>query len=88
MWPKKLIFTNIPKKNSTLDGIFQYFNRIKKVKVREFDPTDGSDERQYSSGKFSFPIGQVSRTIYDQYKEYHTSKDNKKYEYKSNNLIC
>ncbi len=78
--PKKLISYKYSKeKNSTLDGIFQYFNRIKKVKVREFDPTDGSDERQYSSGKFSFPIGQVSRTIYDQYKEYHTSKDNKKF---------
>ena len=49
------------------------------VNLREFDPRSGSDERQYCSSELNLPMGQISRTIYDQYYQYHTSGDNKKF---------
>lgn len=79
-----------PKKNLTykqsrggvsrFDRIFNYLaNFDTGYEVRNFDPTEGSDERQYCSGKLNLPVGQVARTVYSQYKEYHTSGDNKNF---------
>ncbi len=52
-------------------------NYKKNFNIIDFSPF-GSDERQYNSPGFNLPIGSLMRTPYDQYKEYHTSLDNKK----------
>lgn len=46
--------------------------------IRNFRP-DGSDERQYCSPGLNLPVGSLMRTPYYEYKEYHTSNDNKSF---------
>ena len=53
-------------------------NKQNKIKIRKFDPTSGSDERQYNA-ELNLPVGQISRTIYGKYSQYHNSGDNKKF---------
>jgi len=67
--------------NKKIDSFFEYMSseRPKEIYCSEFDPTDGSDERQFNSPGFRLPIGQIARTVYGQYVEYHTSLDNKEF---------
>jgi len=45
--------------------------------IYQFDPSDGTDDRQYCSPGFNLPFGSLMRTPYSKYYEYHTSLDNK-----------
>ena len=64
--------------NSNLDRILRLF-KGKKIKLREYDPAEGSDERQYNSPGFDLPVGNIIRDGYMDYAGYHNSGDNKKY---------
>lgn len=58
------------------EHVLQYSG--KKHRIIEF-AVGGSDERQYCSPGFNLPVGSLMRTPYQQYKEYHTSLDDKSF---------
>ncbi|RBP49893.1 DUF4910 domain-containing protein [Arenicella xantha] len=49
------------------------------LEYQNFDPTSGSDERQYCAPGFNYPMGQISRTVYGEYDGYHNSLDDKQF---------
>jgi aminopeptidase-like protein len=64
--------------DSIIDRVSKHILKFSKLnyKVIPFS-VGGSDERQYCSPGFNFSVGSLMRTPYQQYKEYHTSLDNK-----------
>jgi aminopeptidase-like protein len=69
----------LSKRTDTLaDNMMQHFLKTKytNATVRDFR-VGGSDERQYCSPGYNFPVGTIMRTPYKIYPEYHTSLDNK-----------
>ena len=44
-------------------------------RIRDFSPL-GSDERQYCSPGFDLPVGVLTRSMYSEFPEYHSSSDN------------
>jgi len=62
------------------DRAAQNVLRNSKYKFKEIDFfADGGDERQFCSPGFNMPIASIMRKMFGEYKEYHTSLDNKKF---------
>jgi aminopeptidase-like protein len=64
--------------NTIADRSVEYvFKGLKDSVILDFFPHSGSDERQYCSPGFDLPVGSIMRLMYGEYKEYHTSLDNR-----------
>lgn len=61
--------------DDVLQHLLKYHNQ-QTFKTVDFFPM-GSDERQYCSPGFNLPVVCLTRTMFGEYKEYHTSEDNK-----------
>lgn len=75
----KLSYKKSRRGNSPLDKLLEHLSHEGEVEIRMFDPSEGSDERQYCSSEFNLPVGQIAKTTYGSNPEYHTSADNKEF---------
>lgn len=74
----KITYQLSKRTNTIADEMMQHFllTKYKNSTTRDFR-VGGSDERQYCSPGYNFPVGTIMRTPYKIYPEYHTSLDNK-----------
>ncbi|MEI7752356.1 MAG: DUF4910 domain-containing protein, partial [Candidatus Omnitrophota bacterium] len=78
--PGKFTYKQSRQENSVADRAARVvLKEIGEHRVVKFDPSNGSDERQYCSPGFDLPVGSLMRTMYGEYAEYHTSMDNKSF---------
>lgn len=72
------IYKRSKNENSLTDRLAHHVLKHQKLKYKSIPFTvGGSDERQYCSPGFNMPVGSLTRSMYQSYKEYHTSLDNK-----------
>jgi aminopeptidase-like protein len=76
--PKELTFKHSRNDSGLLDKLLYHLNQHghKHANVK-FSPLSGSDERQYNSPGFQFPVCCVTRNFYSPCLQYHCSFDNK-----------
>lgn len=74
---ERLSYKTSRRGDSVLDRCSRALAAEGRLLIREFDPTSGSDERQYCSPGFNLPMGQIARTLYAEYDGYHNSLDDK-----------
>lgn len=74
----KITYQTSKRGNSIADTMMSHFlsTAYPNSTIRDFR-VGGSDERQYCSPGFNFPVGTIMRTPYKLYPQYHTSDDNK-----------
>jgi aminopeptidase-like protein len=74
----KITYQKSKRTDTLADDMMQHFlnTKYKNYTVRDFR-VGGSDERQYCSPGYNFPVGTIMRTPYKIYPEYHTSLDDK-----------
>ncbi len=63
--------------DAEIDSVVEYVlkKHSPENRILEFFPY-GSDERQYCSPGFNLPVGRLTRALYAEFPEYHTSGDN------------
>ena len=72
------VYKESKRANSTADIVAKHVLKHQSIPYQIIPfSVGGSDERQYCSPGFNLPVGSLTRSMYQRYKEYHTSLDNK-----------
>ena len=74
------VYKRSKKGNSLADKVAEHVLKYQEIPFEVINyAVGGSDERQYCSPGFNLPVGSLTRSMYRNYKEYHTSLDNKSF---------